>query len=315
MNLIWLRIRGLWPENDEEKLRLDLPKHSEAVMKKVEATLCFPDVLKCCFACCPPIRPAGYEHIQYRGSLERILREDTLNFDAKADKISPITGFSCWALGYLDKSFRLVGCLLHPYQNSGIDLRHRIDYGEKCRRESCPEAKVFMDLDDGIKEFWLSLADGLDSFSYSSRTINPLFKMMGWGAELLSIIALNEKGLSFSRESFFQTYTFFATALNPRANAYLLKNLIGSKNADQLKTRPFRERFESFSAHLQIRLIKTPLSRHQGPYTHLLELDRDFLDFLRLSAGISKIDRTQALRLKGIVDQACQRFLVNWNPT
>lgn len=31
-----------------------------------------------------------------------------------------ITGFSCWALGYMDNGHKMVGCLLHPGQNGGL---------------------------------------------------------------------------------------------------------------------------------------------------------------------------------------------------
>ena len=95
------------------------------------ATLCVPDAQRSCFACCPPIRPAGYEHIQYRNMVMRMLRENTKGFAAGGGGRSPITGFSCWALGYLDENFRQVGCLLHPAMNNGKDLRYRVGFGEK----------------------------------------------------------------------------------------------------------------------------------------------------------------------------------------
>ncbi|MBL7211240.1 MAG: hypothetical protein ISS61_02540 [Desulfobacteraceae bacterium] len=58
-------------------------------------TLCLPDTEKNCFACCPPIRPAGYEHLQHTGIVKRMLRENTRAFAGKGAAISPITGFSC----------------------------------------------------------------------------------------------------------------------------------------------------------------------------------------------------------------------------
>ena len=121
-------------------------------------TLCFPDNRKSCFACCPPIRPPNYEHIQYKNLIQRMLRENTRAFSTRGEKVLPITGFSCWALGYLDKECRLVGCLLHPSRNRGKDLRFRVDYGGKCGRESCPESKVFLELGLDERELWLCLA-------------------------------------------------------------------------------------------------------------------------------------------------------------
>jgi len=85
----------------------------------MSVTLCAPDREKSCFACCPPIRPAGYEHILYEAIVKRMLRENTKAFARGETGPAPITGFSCWALGYLDPEYRRVGCLLHPLQNAG----------------------------------------------------------------------------------------------------------------------------------------------------------------------------------------------------
>ena len=100
-------------------------------MKDNEVTFCFPNQEKTCFACCPPIRPADYEHLEYKNIIERILRENTEGFRNRDEGIVQITGFSCWALGYIDGNHRLVGCLLHPAQNKGVDLRHRVGYEKK----------------------------------------------------------------------------------------------------------------------------------------------------------------------------------------
>lgn len=271
-------------------------------------TLCFPDTKKSCFACCPPIRPAGYEHIQHKNIIKRMLRENTQAYAKRGKGIFPITGFSCWALGYLDKRYKLVGCLLHPAQNGGVDVRYRVDYGEKCRRETCPEAKVFLKLGIDERKFWIHLADGLDSFSYSSGKHNQLFKMMGWGAEILRLIALNEDGRTFVKESFFRAYPFFSTKLNPKANVYLLKKQVQLKNIDLLKSESFRGHFEKFSAHLSNRLRQTTKQVPNTPQTHLLGLDPYFLDFLRLSVGLSRISLEEALRLNESVNKAVHEF-------
>ncbi len=283
---------------------------------QLEPTLCFPDGEKSCFACCPPIRPSGYEHIQYKNTIQRMLRENTSACKTAQEGISPITGFSCWALGYLDKKFRLVGCMLHPAQNGGKDLRFRVDYGDKCRRENCPESKVFLELDVNVRRFWLHLSDGLDSFSYSSQRINPLFRMMRWGSRLLSLVARKEEGVTFNKESFFSAYPFFSTRLNSRANAYLIDRLIDKNRVGMLETELFRERFEHFSRRLSgaLKRVSSPFS---GPrYTHSLDLDPRFLDFLRLSVGISRIELADALRLKERVDRAIKKFAADeYKPT
>lgn len=271
-------------------------------------TLCFPDTKKSCFACCPPIRPAGYEHIQYQNIIKRMLRENTRAYAKRGEMIFPITGLSCWAMGYLDKRYKLVGCLLHPAQNEGVDLRYRVDYGEKCRRETCPPAKVFLKLGIDERKFWIHLADGLDSFSYSTGKHNPLFKMMGWGAEILRLIALNEDGKALVKESFFQDYPFFSTGLNPKAHVYLLKKYIQLENVDLLKSDSFRKHFEKFSAHLSNRLRQTTKQAPNTPLTHRLGIDPYFLDFLRLSVGLSRISLEEALSLKEAVNKAFREF-------
>ena len=159
------------------------------------SSLCLPDKEKSCFACCPPIRPAGYEHIHYQNIIRRLLRENSQDFSKKVAGVIPITGFSCWALGYIDQGHRLIGCLLHPGQNHGRDLRYRVDYGNKCRREACQEAKIFSRMHGAERDFWLPLADGLDSFAYSSREKNPLFRILGWGGDILGIVAKAEAGI------------------------------------------------------------------------------------------------------------------------
>ena len=281
-------------------------------MKSENITLCFPHTGKSCFACCPPIRPAGYEHIQHRNIIRRMLRENSEAFNGHAKDKIPITGFSCWALGYLDKNHRLIGCLLHPAQNEGVDLRYRTDYGEKCAREVCPEAKTFSGLALEAKNFWLHLADGLDSFSYSSRVLNPLFKMMNWGGHLLSLLAADENNRTFKKEPFFQSYPFFSTNNPPRPNAYLMRWLVDREGTQILKSHTFKSKFETFSGHISETLCQAaqqinppqPLDCH----THLLDLDSDFLNLLRLSARIKKARKQDALALKDLVDKALEEF-------
>ena len=277
-------------------------------MTTSDTTLCAPDQEKTCFACCPPIRPAGYEHIQHRNILKREFRENTLAFRRDDLEVVPITGFSCWALGYLDKDCRRIGCLLHPLQNEGVDLRFRVDYGEKCRRESCPESVVFSRLGRDAKRFWLHLADGLDSFAYSSRKENPLFTLMGWGKRLLELIAAVHGYRRYDREGFLGLYPFLQRTLAPRCHAYLVKHLFTEENVHCLKEPGFREEFLRFSGTLSSS-IKEAFGETPGETAvHRLPLDRDFLDFLRLSVKITKINEEDALRLKALADEALEKF-------
>jgi hypothetical protein len=240
--------------------------------------------------------------------VQRALRENTAAFAESGRGTIPITGFSCWALGYLDEGYKQVGCLLHPARNEGVDLRYRVDYGDKCQRESCPEAQIFLKLGLEERRFWLYLVRDLDAFSYSSRKANPLFGLMGWGAGLLGRVASGEAGRSLTKERFFRDYPFFSTRLNPRANAYLINECVKRNGVHPLKTIAFRERFEAISAWLGKDLLRRVRERAGAPYTHLLGLDALFLDFLRLSVGLQRVDPEEALALKGRVDRVLLGF-------
>ena len=271
-------------------------------------TLCIPDEEKSCFACCPPIRPAGYEHIHHRTIIQRILRENTREFDSQSRRMRPITGFSCWALGYLDKDCRLVGCLLHPERHQGEDLRFLTDYGEKCRRENCPESRVFLGLPLEARRFWLHLVKDLDSFQYSSHRFNPLFRLLGWGPALLSAIAMEQDSTPLSRDHLSKTYPVLESGPEPRANAYLLKGIVQQEGIGSLRGASFVQQFEQFSTGLMPRLRSGSLSSG-APFTHLLPLDPLFLDLLRLGGGIKRIHENAAVTLKAQVDEQLSHFI------
>ncbi|RLB18864.1 MAG: hypothetical protein DRG63_01815 [Deltaproteobacteria bacterium] len=271
-------------------------------------TLCAPDSEKSCFACCPPIRPKGYEHIDYRNIIRRILRENTRAFDPSSKEIIPITGFSCWALGYVDDRYRQVGCLLHPARNRGKDLRYRVDYGQKCQRESCLEARRFMALSPSARLFWLGIAEGLDSFEYSSRRYNPLFRLLEWGVGLLEQIASTEKGNRVNSKTFFERYPFFLTHLMPRAHSYLVDSLVQHCGLAPLRDKEFVPRFEAFCTRL-IQNLPSVTSSPTAPYTHCLDMDETLADFLRLALGMKKIEKGEALIIKQKVDQEMEAFI------
>lgn len=278
------------------------------MMTSKETTLCAPVPGTTCFACCPPIRPAHYEHIQYRGIVQRILRENTADFRSGSREVIPITGFSCWALGYLDAACRTIGCLLHPARNGGEDLRYRVDYGDKCRRETCPEAMVFSALGPDEQRFWLHLAGDLDSFSYSSRKHNPVFLMMNWGKTLLASIPETERSPMRSWPDFLARYPFFSAGTSPRKYAYLVNRLVGKKGLDLLRSDAFGPSLEGLSMKILDRVRRYRTSTEAGDPVHRLDLDRDFLDFLRLSARIRRLHREDALRINDMVQEVLEDF-------
>jgi len=280
-----------------------------------EKTLCHPDGRKSCFACCPPIRPPRYEHIDYRGSIQRMLRENTRGFHGRPAAVTPITGFSCWALGYLDRECRLIGCLLHPAGNAGVDLRYQVDYGEKCRREHCPQAKEFERLSPGARQFWLNLTEGLDSFSYSSCRTNILFRLLDWGSEALDLVAHEAGGVFLSRSEFEERFPFFALPMAPKGYAYFLNRLLEREGVKALASRELADQFKAFaeSAAASAGRAAGPADP-SAPFVHRLPLDRHFLNFIRLAAAAGRMRLEAVLALKEGIDRSFDEFLGRTRP-
>jgi hypothetical protein len=82
-----------------------------------------------------------------------------------------------------------------------------------------------------------------------------------------------------------------------------------SGNLDLLRNAPFRGRFEELSHRLSEQLSLKVLSSSTAPYVHLLPMDADFLDFLRLSGHILKASEEEATSLKEFVDHELAEFL------
>ncbi len=115
--------------------------------------LCQPDAMKSCGACCGLYNYAD----STRDSLSERLRERTNYFRKKVSCMEDLQEFSrvikmledtrklydviycCEYLGFLDDGEKRVGCLLHPCQNDGADLRTVSFYGrELCEGHLCP---------------------------------------------------------------------------------------------------------------------------------------------------------------------------------
>ncbi len=115
--------------------------------------LCQPDAKKSCGACCGLYNYADSS----RSSLKHRLRSRTRRFDEMVRKAGDLKRYSaetkasedftkryevihcCEYLGFLDAEERKVGCLLHPEQNAGADLRECSFYGrELCAGHFCP---------------------------------------------------------------------------------------------------------------------------------------------------------------------------------
>jgi hypothetical protein len=115
--------------------------------------LCQPDASKSCGACCGLYNYAD----STKDFLSRLLRGRTSYFREMVRCEADLSGFSrtvrmsedtrkiyevihcCEYLGFLDEAEKKVGCLLHPCQNGGQDMREVSFYGrELCEGHLCP---------------------------------------------------------------------------------------------------------------------------------------------------------------------------------
>lgn len=153
------------------------------------APLCSPGRGLTCFACCPPIRPAGYDHLAHRSSWRRLMSDNRAEFLAGRLPSKEIPGFFCPGLGFLDPAGRTAGCLYHPAGNDGIDLRVATGYQPKCARETCPELRAFARLEPAARETLLDLCAGLDAFAFGSRRANPVMRLLAFGPVVAAAVA------------------------------------------------------------------------------------------------------------------------------
>ncbi len=272
------------------------------------AFLCNPVPEMTCFGCCPPIRPVHYDHLDYVGSLRREFLDNRRRLLEHGPTYSPIVGYSCWALGFLDNAGVKIGCLLHPCQNQGRDLRFLIDYGNKCGRESCFPARVFAQLPPEGQEFWLPLAKGLNAFLFSSPRANPLFHLMPWGAEVLESLRRHASRDGLTVTELLRRHPFLtAASWNPKAHRYLFRLALASEDEGRWANRNherLRAKLSRLTHSLKEDFPPEALSP-TAPYTHQLPFDEDFLDFLRLALGYQKMDPEKAMEIKLRLDRFC----------
>lgn len=144
--------------------------------------LCQPDEHKSCGACCGLYNYADSS----LSSLTRRLRARTQRFGQLVKVPGDVEYYAnatfssedfakryeviycCEYLGFLDDAERKVGCLLHPAQNSGLDLRAGSFYGqETCAGHLCPshhfipphQAQILIKIIDSWYLYGLCLTD------------------------------------------------------------------------------------------------------------------------------------------------------------
>jgi len=270
------------------------------------APLCAPTPGLTCFGCCPPIRPARYDHLDYVGSLRREFAENRRRYFEEGPRYRPIVGYHCWALGFLDPQGRRIGCLLHPCQNQGQDLRSLIDYGNKCMRESCLPAKTYACLPPEGQRFWLPLVEGLNAFHFSSPRANPLFHLLLWGPEVLEALRTRAEERKWTSTELLHRHPFLLdTECDPRSRRYLLHQLLELLSARELHSSSLDLR--DCCQNLWSRALSLPEIQElqdssrgtaQASYTHRLALDAGYLDFVRIGLGCKKAPLHLVLKLE-----------------
>ncbi len=278
------------------------------------ASLCAPDRNLSCFGCCPPIRPGHYDPLDFVGSLRRELAENRAAFPRSPLRARPIVGYHCWALGFLDAKGGTAGCLLHPARNQGRDLRGLIDYGDKCRRESCVAAREFDLLPPEGQEFWLPLVRGLNPFYYSSRRANPLFHIMPWGAGLLERLREHAGLRGWSCTELIHAFPFLVRQdWKPRAHRHLFGLLLEPLEerdgaGDVMEERASRI-LESIADLGVVRDLKTPDPGAEEIWTHQGSEPVEFLDFVRLELGIPRTGGRRLQRARKAVEALIREIL------
>lgn len=148
--------------------------------------LCRPDSSKSCAACC------GLYNVQDGRSfaLNKILVDrtrairsiphsmealvgyaDRIGLEAEASIIDPVIHV-CEYTGFVDQSFRTVGCMLHPNApgNHGIDFRGLCHYGSMaCKTFYCPASE---DLEDGSVDIVRTLVNDWHLYGLVATDIN-----------------------------------------------------------------------------------------------------------------------------------------------
>ena len=215
-------------------------------------SLCMPTERLSCFACCPPIRPAGYDHLQDRGSWRRLFSENRAAFLQGQLPERVQTGFSCPGLGFLDSSGSQVGCLLHPARNQGRDLREPTGYRQKCARESCPQFRAYATLEHNQRAALIRLCEGMDPFSFSSRQENPLMRLLAFGPEVAAAAA----SLSLSNIDELSSWAWLGQA-DP-AQGWLLARRLETAGPGLLQASQLAELLGARTADLAKRLGPAP---------------------------------------------------------
>ncbi len=279
--------------------------------------LCTPDDSKSCFACCPPLQMPNDDPLDRQDSLGVLFRKNRERHLKATPSFQPIDGWSCWGLGYLDDEKRKIGCLLHPMHHEGQDYRFLIDYGDKCSRELCLQAETFNHLMEEEKAFCLRLAEGMNSFEYSSRKANPLFSLLLWREPLVKAMCDEEKGTRLEREAFVEKYRVFLTVLSFRRDSFLVHRVVKRKGLKPFFSDAFLGEYEEFRDRLFIRYRNENEERRlpEGrggpclPYVHEFPISVACSRMLKFGLNVWRSDPEELGRLSRKIKREIDTFI------
>ncbi len=272
-------------------------------------SLCFPDREKSCFFCCPPIRDPNADPLDDVEGRRRRFRENRARLAERVRNPEEISGESCWGLGFLDAEERQVGCLLHPLQNHGRDLRHLTGYQFKCANALCREAGVFARLTEKERAFCLALCRGMDSFSYASRT-NPLMRLLAWEERMVKLVVANFPG-RVERQDFVAGCGFLWEKLDFRLDGYLATEVAAQRGLGYLR--------RQLPAYLEMRREVIAALRHYAAGlngadsidrrpTHRLAIPLPLSRLLKFGADLWELPAGEAQSIKELVDTRLAAF-------
>ena len=186
--------------------------------------LCQPDKQKSCGACC------GLYNYQdsTRDALDTRLKTRTTLFKDTVKKRSDLSYYAnqvkgaedfakrydviycCEYLGYLNTTCTNVGCLLHPAQNNGDDLRDVSFYGQElCAGHFCPSHHYFS------REESLALIRILDDWYLYGLCVTDIDLVKTWFRLIAEAVHKMPSAEEFSREALKEiSLQFFSLKMN-----------------------------------------------------------------------------------------------------
>ena len=186
--------------------------------------LCQPDQQKSCGACCGlynyqnSTRDALDARLTTRTMLFRDVVKNRSDLSYYAGQVKGIEDFSkrydviycCEYLGYLDATHTKVGCLLHPAQNNGDDLRDVSFYGQElCAGHFCPSYHYFS------REESLALIRILDDWYLYGLCVTDIDLVKTWFRLIAEAVYEMPPPEKFSREVLKEiSLEFFSLKMN-----------------------------------------------------------------------------------------------------